>query len=162
MSWEYTYTKEVNPDVLREIIDLDNRLRAIMEGMYTHGDAITIVTIVALTPDQHDILNVLVDSYNDTHPLVVRKNIEVNVMTPAMKYGMSFLAKFSSNNIYLNKTAEQVGALLTMYPDVIHAALTGSLQALYYTTSTMVADDNISQEEIDEFKLRLEIQLGIV
>lgn len=162
MNWDYEYNKSVIADVLDDMIKFNSLLRPKYIGVLSNATAIICRFSEALTPDEHDTLNVIVDSYSDTHELVVRKGIEENVMTPAMIYGNNFLAKFSANNLYRNKTPIQIGTLLATYPDLIHAAITGSLTALYGTMLTMVADANISQEEIDEFKLRLELHLGLI
>jgi len=160
MIWEYEYTKELNTSILEEMIKLYTTLRPKFIGLYG-GVKFTCVFSEALTPDEHDELNVVVDQYSATHKLVVREGIENNVMNPAMQFGTDFLKKFSSNNVYLEKTDTQINTLLATYPSLILTALTGSLKTLYTVICSMTADDNISQVEIDEFKLRLEIYLGL-
>jgi len=166
---KYYYTKSVIADVLQDMISLDNVLRPLVKNVSvtTNSDGsipddnIEISTDIVLDSAQLDALAVVINAYSPAHALVVRYGIETNVMTPAMQYGYNFLSKLSANNIYLGKTAAQINALLADYPELIHAALTGSLISLYTVISTMTADANISQDEIDEFKLRLEIYLGI-
>lgn len=170
MSHTYKYTKEVIADVLHEMISFNSTLRPKFEGLMVkvNGDGtvpddnVEVVMTEVLLSAEEDELTAIVNSYGPANQFVVRYGIEQNVMTPAVKFGNDFLMKFASNNIYLGKTPVQIGTLLNTYPDLIHASITGSLTALYATISSMVADENISQEEIDEFKLRLEIYLGIV
>jgi len=166
---KYYYTKSVIADVLQDMISLDNILRPLVKNVSvtTNSDGsipddnVEISTDIVLDSAQLDALAAVINAYGPAHALVVRYGIETNVMTPAMQYGYNFLSKLSANNIYLGKTAEQINALLSNYPELIHAALTGSLISLYTVISGMVADANISQDEIDEFKLRLEIYLGL-
>jgi len=166
---KYYYTKSVIADVLQDMVNLNNILRPLVKNVSvtTNSDGsipddnIEISTDIVLESTQLDELAALINAYGPANALVVRYGIETNVMTPAMQYGYNFLSKLSANNIYLGKTAEQINALLANYPDLIHAALTGSLISLYSVISTMEADANISQDEIDEFKLRLEIYLGL-
>jgi len=161
MEWEYEYTKALDGSILDDMIKLNVELRPKYSRTTVVVDDVVCIFNEALTAEEHDTLNVVIDQYSDTHPLVVRRDIELNHMVPAMSFGMNFLAKFSANNIYLGKTGIQVAALLEAYPDLIHAAITGSREALYYTVATMVPSADISQEEIDEFTLRLKIELGI-
>ena len=162
MIWRYEYTKEnVDGEVLNEMILFNSNLRAKSIGISIAGTDIECCFNAALEPSEHDELNVIIDQYGPSHELVVRKGIETNTMVKCMKFGESFLAKFTANNIYREKSSAQISSLLSTYPDLIHCCITGSLQSLYYIISNMVASENISQDEIDEFKLRLEIFLGI-
>ncbi len=166
---KYYYTKEVVGTILQEIIDLNNILRPLIKNVSVTNNAdgsipddnIEISTDIVLDSTQLDELASIINAYSASHALVIRYGIETNIMTPAMMYGYTFLSKLSANNIYLGKTAEQINALLATYPSLIHAALTGSLNSLYAIISAMTPDANISQDEIDEFQLRLEIYLGL-
>lgn len=166
---EYNFTLGAEASILKDIIMLNDTLRPLVSNISVStnmdgsvdDDNVSIETTAVLLSAEEDELNTAINGYS-ANPLVVRYQIEHNTMNPAMTYGMNFLAKFSANNLYLGKTALQINTLLDTYPELIHAAITGSLVALYQTMCTMVADANISQEEIDEFKKRLEIYLGII
>ena len=165
----YHYTLDANVDVLTDIIHMNDTLRPLVQNVSvcknldgTYGsDNVEITTYAHLSTADNTELDTVVNGYG-THPYVARKGIEDNVMNPAMEFGRSFLRKFSANNIALGKTGAQINALLSTYPALIDACLTGSLNSLYATVSGMVPDANISQGEIDEFTKRLEIYLGII
>lgn len=165
----YKYTKVLDNEVLTEAIQLRTTLRNEFIGCHyavaTDGtapiDNICLDFSRALTSSEQDEITNIVNAMGPTYDLVIRKSIEQNTMKWATEKGAEVLRQFAANNLYRGKTAEQVEALVTDYPDIIHSLLTGSLQTAYITFSNMVPDVNISQEEIDEFKLRLAVILGI-
>lgn len=163
----YKYNlSEVDIDIVKEMIQL-SPLRQFFHSIVFAWDndqqkyELKVSFNKVLYSSEENTLADLMNSYGPNHKFVVRKYIEDNIMNPAMGFGMNFLSKFSANNIYLGKTAIQVNTLLAQYPDLIHAALTGSLNTLLYVMGTMVPSENISQEEIDEFRDRLKIYLNI-
>lgn len=163
MSEKYFYTKELDSNVLEEAVKLRTTLRGIFEGVLysaTGDDNIELQFSRALTSSEQDELTLLVNEMSDTYDLVVRKKLELVTMAWAEKNGHDILRQFGANNIYRQKTSEQIYALSTQYPDILHTLLTGSLTTAYAVFDSMEPDDNISQEEIDEFKLRLQIVLG--
>lgn len=162
MTFEYTYEKVVDPQILQTMILFNDSLRPKFSSISLEESSVTVSFSEALTVSEHDELNVIVSDYSETHELVVRDSIERNVMSAAMLFGQTFLTKFAANNIYRGKTSEQINSLLSTYPTLILAAQTGSLNTLYAVISSMVPADNISQEEIDEFKKRLELYLGLI
>jgi len=164
----YRYTLDSTCNVLNDILQLNDTLRPLVSNVMVRKNIdgsvpennVMVTTNVVLNSDQEDILIAIINGYN-MNPLKMRNMLETNVMGPAMSFGMEFLKRFSANNLYLEKTDVQIGALLNTYPDLIHACITGSLKSLYATMLSMTADENISQGEIDEFKKRVEIYLGL-
>lgn len=166
---KYFYTKNIDPEVLDEAIKLRTSLRSVYLSCFVNenedgsveDDNIEVRFTRALTSYEQDEITNLVNLVGPTYDLMIRKSIERNTMAWAMEKGKVVLAQFAANNLARGKSAQQVEALVTDYPDIIHSLLTGSLQTSYIIFSNMTADANISQEEIDEFKLRLAIILGV-
>lgn len=168
----YFYTKDhIDSEVLNEAIRLRTTLRNIFIGSLTSekldlngavfDDNIELQFTRALTSSEHDEVTNLINIIGPSYDLMIRKNIENATMSWAIKTGQEILAQFGANNLYRGKTAEQIEALVTGYPDLIHSLITGSLQTTYTVFTQMTPDANISQEEIDEFKARLEVILEL-
>lgn len=169
MSEKYYYTKDINAGVLNEAINLRTTLRrefikcqvcSESDGSI-QDDNIEIEFSRALTSSEQDEITNLINAIGPTYDLVIRKNIETNTMAWAEQKGQMILRQFAANNIYKQKTDDQVEALVTQYPDLIHSLITGSLKTSLKVFMTMVPDNNISREELDEFVLRLQIILGL-
>ena len=169
---KYFYTKEgIDLEVLNEAIRLRTSLRQVFIGGYTSDkrdeydrifdDNIELQFTRALVSTEIDEITNLINIIGPSYDLVIRKGIEKNTMAWAIKTGAEILAQFGANNLYRQKTQDQVEALVTGYPELIHSLVTGSLTITYKVFTSMVPTANISQEEIDEFKLRLEIILGL-
>lgn len=169
---KYFYTKEgIDSEVLCEAIRLRTSLRADFIGAISSdrkNEDGTVVddnvelhfSRVLLSAEQDEIAS-LVNILDASYDLMIRKSIEENTMAWAMKSGAEILGQFSANNVYRGKTQPQTEALINDYPNLILSLLTGSLITAYGVFASMQASDNISQEEIDEFTLRLQIVLGI-
>ena len=114
----------------------------------------------ALLSEEKDEIANIVNSLNDDYDLVKRDRIKKGIIKDKMAFGHDFMAMFAANNEYRNKTAQQIGGMLAKYPALITCCLTGSIESLYGLVLTMKEDEFVTQEEIDEFKLRLEIYLG--
>lgn len=161
----YAYTKTVNGEIFGAIIQLNETLYPLvsyvhvgpMEGV--DGD-LHIITNTVLSSSEEDELIAIVNNY-DSSPLIQRKYIKDNYATPAMGFGADFIAEFGANNVALGKTEAQIDSLIADNPTLISAALSGSIKSLHRIISDLVADANISQDEIDEFKRRLEVYLGL-
>lgn len=169
---KYYYTKHVESTPMREVIMLgvdktlwrkitQLNIRTFAKEEDLQDDNIEICTTEVLTSAEEDQIANAINSYSPTHELVIRYGIELNTMNPAVTFGNQLTQKFASNNLYRNKTGEQVNALLSNNLLLILALLTGSLTTAYGVFAAMPADENISQGEIDEFKKRLELYLGI-
>lgn len=169
MSEKYYYTKDLSAEVLTEAIQLRTTIRkefvTCLVTMAGDGslpeDNVSLEFDRALTSSEQDEITNIVNAIGPTYDLVIRKNIELGTMAWAEQKGHMILRQFASNNMYQGKTDDQVDALATKYPDIIHTLVTGSLTASYRLFSSMVPDENISQDEIDEFTLRLAIILGL-
>jgi len=167
------YTKsDIDSEVLTEAICLRTTLRKVFIGCLisdkldpntglVFDDNIEIQFTRALISTELDEITNLINMVGPMYDLMIRKNIENNTMAWAIKTGQTIMAQFGANNLYQGKTQDQVTALSTQYPDLIHSLVTGSLTVTYSIFATMVPDANITQPEIDEFKLRLEIVLGL-
>lgn len=170
---KYYYTKSgINSEVLTEAICLRTTLRGVFGSVSIsekinkdtgtiYDNNIEIGFTRALTSAEQDEITNLVNMVGPTYDLMIRKNIELNVSSWAMKEGQSLLAQFGANNLYLQKTDAQIDALIENNGVLLNSLVTGSLKKAYREFLKMVPDANISQQEIDEFKLRLEIVLGI-
>lgn len=162
----YNYTKAgVDLDVLSEAIRLRTSVRKEFQGGSMRGDQVAdnieLLFNRALLSSEIDEVTAIVNAIGPSYDLVVRKNIEQNTMSWARQTGVRILDQFAANNIYRGKNATQVEALATAYPDIIHSLITGSLQTAYGVFLALQPDENITQEEIDEFALRLKIVLGL-
>ncbi len=167
------YTKSgINVEVLTEAIQLRTTIRKELIGVLISekinpdtglvcDDNIEIQFTRALVSSELDEITNLINMVGPMYDLMIRKNIELNTMSWAIKTGQTLMAQFGANNLYAQKTTAQVTALATQYPELIHSFITGSLQTAYGIFLAMTPDANITQEEIDEFKLRLEIILGL-
>jgi len=167
---EYFYTKNLDSDLLKEAIQLRTTLRTVLQGVSVsinqdgtvNPDNISVKFTRALLSTEQDEITAIINLMGSgTYDLEVRKSIEENVMNRVMAQGHMLLAKFAANNIYAGKNQTQVEALATQYPELIHSLITGSLTVTYGIFLAMVPDANITQGEIDEFRLRLEIILGM-
>ena len=169
---KYFYTKEgVNGEVVSEAIKLRTTIRSEFIGSLVSDkrdddgiildDNIELQFTRALTSAEQDEITGIINMVGPSYDLMIRKNIEQNTMQWALKTGQEILAQFGANNLYRGKSAAQIEALVTEHPDLIHSLVTGSLNTAYTVFSAMTPDANISQEEIDEFKLRLAIVLGV-
>ena len=169
MSEFYYYTKDVDAEVIQEAIKLRTSVRSEFIGCHVikNGDGtipddnISLEFSRALLASEIDELSTVVNDYDPSYDLVIRKGLEKDTMKWAMEEGHKILRQFAANNIYRGKTAAQVEALVTQYPTMINSLVTGSLQTALVAFMTTAPDSNITQEEIDEFVLRLQITLGI-
>jgi hypothetical protein len=157
-------------EALIEALQLRTEISELVIGIFKTGkhsmgtleevqDNLRISCSRALLSEELDQLKSVVNSLDENYDLVIRKKIQKETMSKSRSFGLSFLDMFSANNVYRGKTPEQIGAILQTYPGLINCCLTGSIKALYFTVSTMENNENISIEEIEEFKKRLEIHL---
>jgi hypothetical protein len=166
---QYCYTKDLDIEVLDEAIKLRTSLRSVYIGSHIkiNGDGsmpddnVCIYFSRALISTEQDEITNLVNAIGPSYDLIIRKNIEKNTMVWAMSKGQEVLSQFAANNIYRQKTPAQITALVNNYASITTSLLTGSLTTAYQLFLQQQPDGNISQEEIDEFVLRLEIILGL-
>lgn len=169
---KYFFTKEnVDSEILTEAIQLRTTLRTVFLGCLISEERSELDVILddnievqfsrALISTELDEITNIINIIGPSYDLVIRKSIELNTMSWAIKTGQQLMAQLGANNLYAGKTAEQVHALATAYPELIHSMITGSLATTYGIFLAMVPDANITQEEIDEFTLRLKVILGI-
>ncbi len=170
MSEKIVYHEIIDPEVLTEAIALRIPFSDVCTGIKTrypkpsdeNQDTYTEIHLSrTLTSEEHDQITAIINALGPSYDLQIRKGIEKNVMVWAMEQGHLLLRQFAANNIYRQKTPEQLTRLLDEKCLLITSLMTGSLTIAYSELSATIADEDFSQEEIDEFKLRLEIALGI-
>lgn len=169
MSEKYYYTKNIDPEVLNEAINIRTSLRLEFIGCRVNiksdgsidDDNVELEFSRALVSSEQDEISNLVNEIGPSYDLAIRKNIEKNTMVWAMETGKTILSQFSANNVYRQKSNDQIDALVENYSHLINSLITGSLTKAYREFNQMVPDENISQEEIDEFIKRMQIALGI-
>lgn len=170
MSEKLVYDKVVDPEVLAEAIDLRTSLRGTYVGIKTRYPSAsdenqdTFVEIRfnrSLTSAEKDEITNIINALGPTYDLQIRKKIERETATWAMIQGHTVLRQFVANNLFRQKTHEQIRSLLDEKCLLITSLMTGSLTIAYTEVLSLVPDEKFSQNEIDEFKLRLEILLGM-
>lgn len=169
MAHMYYYKKDfdINSAVLIDMLRLSsisqhfNSLKISFDPDIGKMGIAEVYTHEPLALEDEDSLISVINSYTLTCEMQIRYNIEKTLITPAMQYGNEILAKFASNNFYRQKSDAQVDALIEGYPELIHSLITGSLTKSYREFSIMEANENITQEEINEFKARVGWFLGI-
>ena len=165
----YFYTKALNSEVLSEAINIRTSLRSVYDGCsYTTNsdgsvdtDNVELKFSRALISSEIDEITNVINAIGPAYDLVIRKHIENHTMNWALNQGQTLLAQFGANNLYAQKTPVQVEALATQYPELIHSLITGSLTVAYGIFITMQPDANFTQNEIDEFIIRMKIILDI-
>lgn len=165
----YKYTKSVDAEVVNEAINLRTSLRSIYLGCHVHlnadgsapEDNICLDFSRALTSSEQDEITVIINAYGPEYDLVVRKKIEKGTMTWAKAKGSEFLDQFSANNMYRQKDAATIKRLIEADKDLITSLKIGSLQTSLGYLMAKTPNADITQEEIDEFVLRMKIILGI-
>jgi hypothetical protein len=162
----YSFTKKIKYGVLVDAINLKTTLGSLFVSYgYKESkeedlsDNLTIVFNRVLLSHEEDEINDLINNLNDNHELVVRHGIRMNEVKNKMSFGKSFIDIFAANNVYRNKSSEQVAVMLQSYPSLIMCCLTGSIEALYSIVSNMLPDPNITEEELEDFKKIIEIFL---
>lgn len=166
---KYYHTKVLDSEVLEEAIRLRTTLHKDFVGCKVElnhdGTApqnnVELSFSKVLTSAEWDSVAVILNEIGPSYDLQIRKGIENGTMTWAMAEGMKLMAQLSANNVYRGKTAEQIERILVKTEPIIRSLVTGSLKTTYAQFSAMAPDGDISQEEIDEFKKRLEIILGL-
>lgn len=90
------------------------------------------------------------------HAVVVKARI-----LEAMEFGKQLMAEFGASNVLAGKTTAQIAAISDKLAVVQARILSGSLYAALSAIDALEADANVSAEAIAEFKLKIEIFLGI-
>lgn len=166
---EYKYTLKCEPSVVSDIIILNDILRPLFDGIsYSEKKDGSIEELnlkikmnkVLLLAEETELIG-LINSYGPENMFVQRDIIKREYVTPNQSWAMDFIMEMGANNVQREKTGQQVATLMSAYAGLMMAAIGGSVPSIYAVVCSMVADDNISQEEINEFKKRLEIKLGI-
>jgi hypothetical protein len=159
----------MSKSVYRKILSIN--ITTYSNSEMVEDDNIEIIISELLLSEELDELNNAINSYENTGELATRYNIEINTMNRASDFGNSLVQKFASNNIYRGKHITEIERNGVTKPITSHIVdehltlivnmLTGSLTDVYRTMSTLPPDELITQEELDEFKRRLEIYLGV-
>lgn len=169
MSHLYWYKKdhEINAVVLIDLIKLSDlkskfeSLKVVYNIETLRMDTVEIYMNEVLLSEDEDKLSSIINEYSLSHPLEVRQNLENTLINPAMSYGREIVAKMGTNNVYQNKTDEQIAAISLQFNEMIIDLLTGSLKQAYYKCLSLEPNENISQDEIEEFTKRIGWFLGL-
>ena len=158
---------DIDTIVLREAINLRTSLSDFLTKIeyqhmneQTEENNLAIHFNRALLSSEKDEIADLVNVVNDEYDLCVRKKIKETSTKSKIAFGNEFIAMISANNEYRNKSDYQVAAMIEKYPRIIMCCLLGAISSLYNLVLTMESDENISDEEIQEFKLRIEQYLS--
>lgn len=166
------FTKIVDYTVLYEALNLRTSLGSVLDRIdysfphgFSEGDELTDNLVfhfsVALSSDQKDELANLVNSIDENYDLVIRHNIKNKTIKDKVAFGKEFINVVSANNDYMQKDALKIAALLETYPSLIVCCLTGAIELLYGLIISMQPDENISAEELSEYKKRIELFMGM-
>lgn len=150
--------------ILENMIIMNTTLYPKYLGLEASLGQVNVIFSEALTQYEHDELNLLIDDYGPDNRFYRRYFIRQDTISPAVAWGQEFLKEFVSNNVERAKTPAQIQYLMSTMTPLIFAAHTGSLTTLYSIVQALTPDEGgaLIQEEIDEFKRRIQIRLGIV
>jgi hypothetical protein len=79
----------------------------------------------------------------------------------AMEFGKQLTAEFGASNVLAGKTTAQIAAISDKLSVVQARILSGSLYAALEAIDALQPDANVSAEAIAEFKLKVQVFLGI-
>ena len=164
----YKYKKEVDNDVMLEIIELDPIFDKIQDIKFYEYDGINHNIVVEshsnLYSHEQDKITELVESYSATHPLQIRKNLEEAISRPAMIAGNKIISKYAAMNLYAQKSAAQVGEAVGLTANLIMFLMTGSLHMALYEVANLLNNlpesEAITEAEALEFKRRIELEIA--
>ena len=171
----YYYTKDVKQapfvDLLRIRLSKDLWRKIRIATRSTAEDNVCIESDIVLTSDELDEIAVAINEYSNAHPFVMRHQVELETMNPNATFGQVLIDKISSNNIVRNRhmtlvddngTPKSLSQIMIERNQLlIISLLIGSLDIAYQMTLSFTPDETITQEEIDEYLKRLELQMGI-
>ena len=181
----YTYTKDVvSPEALRDLVMIrvsKELWRKINDGgggiiispnktgEQPSSGNVVIFSVTALTSDEQDEITLAINEFNNSHEFAIRSSIEIDVLNDTASFGQTLMEKIAANNVYQGKHLELSGdgsrtktrVLIEDNVPLIISLLSGSLGEAYYYASSYAADEIMSQAEIDEYKKRLELKLGL-
>lgn len=165
---KYYFTKWIDGEVLQEAIVLRTSLSELFCGIRILGtpenipdDNIEICTTRALYSHEQDEITNIINVIDENYDLWVRKKIEKQTMSWAIKEGQEVIAQIGANNIYRGKDENQTDRLVENYPNLLNALGTGSLKKAYREFLAITPNDDFTQEELDEFVKRMEYLLRI-
>jgi hypothetical protein len=162
------FTKILDYTVLCEALKLRTSLKSVLNKIdysfpsgFSEGEELTDNLVFhfssALNSEQKDELASLVNAIDENYDLVVRNNIKNKKVKDKVAFGKDFINVVSANNEYMQKDSLKIAALLEDYPSLIVCCLTGSIELLYGLLVSIEPDDNISIEELREYKKRIEL-----
>lgn len=169
MSHMYWYQKDhiIHAEPLIDMIKLSSirlkfeSLKVVYNTETKCMDTVEIYTTEVLVSEDEDVLVNIINEYSTTCEMQVRHDLESSLINPAMSYGREMIAKMGTNNVYKNKTDAQIQAISIALSGLTMDLLTGSLKQAYYKCLALQADENISQDEINEFTKRIGWFLGL-
>jgi len=157
--FQYEFFKKVDGEVFKEAMIYRSN---VYPKYVKHVANTTLIVITAqeLKTEEFDELNQLVESLDENYDLAIRKDFKNNIIKKKKQFGSDFIDEFSAMNHANNKSTIQIMNLIGKYPSIPILCLTGSIETLYVVISSIQPDEDITQQEIDEFKKRIEIFLG--
>jgi hypothetical protein len=162
------FTKILDYTVLCEALKLRTSLKSVLNKIdysfpsgFSEDEELTDNLVFhfssALNSEQKDELASLVNDIDENYDLVVRSNIKNKKVKDKVAFGREFINIVSANNEYMGKDTLKIAALLESYPSLIICCLTGSIDLLHSLIMSMQPDENISIEELNEYKKRVEL-----
>ena len=79
----------------------------------------------------------------------------------AMEFGKQLMAEFGASNVLAGKSTAQIAAISDKLAVVQARILSGSLNAALSAIDALEPDANVSAESIAEFKVKIQVFLGI-
>ena len=157
--YQYEFFKKVDNTSLKDAI----LYRTSFSSKYikhVYNTSLKIIMNQELTESEYEELSDLVELIDNNYDFYVRNNYKNDIIKKKKDFGINFLDDFSAMNHAKGGTVEQVLSLLSKYSSIPILCITGSIESLYAVVSTILPDENISEQEIKEFKKRIELFLS--
>ena len=162
---KYYYTKDVNPDVLSDMIHLEASFDGVIcaVGVVKNQDGtipddnVEITAERVLNSEELDTLADLFNNYGPAHPLVVRHDIKHNIVIPDSNKLSEILLEFAADNIYRGKDFAAADRLFTKLDKILRYANAGAKEMTFLESLKLTADSDLPQDQLDEFIRRFKL-----
>ena len=154
----YEFEKNVDGEILEEIILYRSSFYQKFIKKVAN-EKTEVITREELTDQELQELESIIYSIDDNHDLTIRKRLIKSTIKKKMLFGEEFINQFSAMNHANGKTTDQILGLLSKYPSLPTLCLTGSIESLQVIMETIVPDEYITEDELNEFKRRVDIFL---
>jgi len=173
MNWEYKYTKDIDAAIFSHIVKLDDvlvskfiqtKVSKNMDGTFP-TDNVVVEFNAALTPEEHDILNVLIDTYGPTNKYVEIFAIMKARAVKGRAFGAWMIDYVGSRNVQMQKTSEQMVAMTGELSSVMSLLMGGSIELAYgafqqLEAGGVIPNSNYSADELAEDKKLVQAYIG--